>query len=106
MHARAALFVSVSLLCACALEQRHNVRPAAGYVPDGTTAVRIAQAVWTPIYDARELREQRPFVATLRGDVWHVQGTINPPHLDIPGGVAVAEIHRVTGKILRISHGE
>ena len=102
--------LAATVLCAafvsgCAHE--HNVKPAAGYVPNAATAVRIAEAVWLPIYGEHELRSERPFVAELRGEVWHVRGTLPPPPhpgWSVLGGTAIAEIDRRTGRVLRISH--
>ena len=91
----------------CATRDEHY-RPAAGYVPDAKTAIRIAEAIWTPIFGEREIRSERPYRAELRGRVWHVYGSLPPPppgwmHV---GGVAEAEIDRYPGKILRVYHGE
>jgi hypothetical protein len=84
-------------------EPKHNYVPPAGYVPDAKTAIRIAEAVWIPIYGAKTLADEKPFVATRRGDVWHVYGTMPK---NTPGGTAEAEIDSRSGKIIRVSHGE
>jgi hypothetical protein len=81
-------------------EHEHNVRPEAGYVPDADTAMKIAEAVWLPIYGARVLT-LRPLRARLEGDVWIVEGSL--PTLT-PGGTPLAKISKRTGEILRISH--
>jgi hypothetical protein len=52
-------------------------KPAGGYVPDATTAVRIAEAVLMPIYGAKQIGYEKPFDATLDGDVWTVNGTLH-----------------------------
>ena len=89
----------------CGTESRHCYRPAAGYVPDAATAIRIAEAVWTPIYGERQLRSERPFHAELRGNRWHVYGTLTAPRGFVPvGGTAEADIDRRSGKILRVIH--
>jgi hypothetical protein len=88
------------MLNGCADE---GVRPSAGYVPDEATAVRIAKAVWTPIYGEKQLRSEPPFHAELKGNVWHVYNVSNPP---MPGGGPEAEIDRRTGKVLREWHGQ
>ena len=72
------------------------------FVPDSATAVRIAVAVWIPIYGERHIRRQRPYYAVLKGDVWTVTGSLPRDHL---GGVALAEISRFDGRILRVEHG-
>jgi len=76
--------------------------PPNGFVPDAATAARIAEAVWIPIYGAQIVRE-KPFKATLKGDVWTVTGRDLPP--GTVGGVAEAEISKRDGRILRVIHG-
>jgi hypothetical protein len=80
----------------------HNYRPPAGYVPDAETAMKIAEAVWLPIYGERVL-EKRPWRARLEGDAWRVEGSLP---LASAGGVPLALIAKATGEILRVSHGK
>ena len=44
-----------------------------GYVPDAATAVKIAGAVLVPVYGERQIVSERPFTATLKGNVWTVE---------------------------------
>ncbi len=81
----------------------HSYMPPEGYVPDSATAVRIAEAVWIPIYGERHIRRERPYGAMLRDSVWHVYGHLPANYL---GGVAVAEISKRDGRVLRVSHGK
>ena len=83
-------------------ESEHNCRPDAGYVPDAKTAMKIAEAVWLPIYGATVL-EKRPWSVQLVDDVWVVEGSL--PRV-MPGGVPIARISKRTGEILRVSHGK
>ncbi len=89
-------------------EMKHSYVPANGFVPDSVTAARIAAAVLAPIYPAKVLEAERPFKATLSGDTWTVEGTL--PHgardTESIGGVAVVEISKADGRILRVSHGK
>ena len=78
--------------------------PPNGFVPDATTASRIAEAVWIPIYGEKQIATQKPFKATLKGDVWTVTGNDLPP--GTLGGVAEADISKRDGRILRVSHGQ
>ena len=103
----------VGLLClACVrpsatLVPQEAYVPPAGFVPDSLTAVRIAEAVLTPIYGSAQIARQHPLRATLRGDVWTVEGSLHaPPGMLAAGGVAVAEISRRDARILRVSHGK
>ncbi len=78
-------------------------KPKAGYVPDAGTAILIAEAILVPIYGADQIRNERPFRATLQGQTWFVQGSL-PPGYD--GGVAEVEISKDDGRILRVMHGK
>src|SRR5689334_734599 len=101
--------ITSSICVTGCVSREHNYSPKAGYVPDEPTAVRIAEAVWIPIYGEAQLATERPFRAELRDHVWYVSGTMPPPpgtNWTVWGGVAEASIDRRTGKILRISHSE
>jgi len=80
----------------------HNYKPPSGYVPDAETAIRIAVAVWEPIYGQKQIATEEPHHATLKGGVWVVEGSLPGGML---GGVAIAEISKSDGTILRVSHG-
>jgi hypothetical protein len=88
-------------------EAKHSYLPPNGYVPDSVTAIKIAEAVLVPIYSEREIAKERPFHAKLVGDVWTVEGTLSCASKDdCFGGVAVVEISKRDGRILRVSHGK
>ena len=88
-------------------EVKHSYVPPNGFVPDSLTAVRIAEAVLRPIYVAEVLDAERPLRATLSGNTWTVEGSTPrvSPGTDYIGGVAVVEISKTDGRILRVSHG-
>lgn len=80
----------------------HSYRPPEGYVPNEETAIKIALAVWEPIYGPVAIAKQAPHTAVLSDGTWFVTGTLPKKML---GGVALAEIAKEDGKILRVSHG-
>jgi hypothetical protein len=82
---------------------KHSYKPAGGYVPDAKTAIRIAVAVWEPIYGEKQIGKQKPYQATLTNGVWTVEGTFHGSGF---GGVAVAEISKDDARVLRVSHGK
>ena len=88
-------------------EPKHTYVPPAGYVPDAATAIKIAVAVWEPIYGARTIAGEKPYKATLAGDIWTVTGSMPAISrlIPAPGGVAEADISKQDGRILRVSHG-
>ena len=88
--------------------KKHNYKPKQGYVPDKATAIKIAVAVWIPIYGEKHIEREKPYRAILKDGVWHVYGSL-PKAANggvRVGGVAVAEIAKDDGHIIRISHGK
>ena len=94
-------------LCAAsiAIAQVPTYKPAKGFVPDEKTAITIAEAVLKPVYGDEQIRSEEPFHATLKGDVWTVDGYL-PPNPNIAGGVATVHISRTDGRILYMMHGK
>lgn len=77
--------------------------PAGGFVPDAATAIRIAEAVWLPIYGKKVLSE-KPYQARPNSKgVWIVEGYLPK---DMKGGVAYIEISKRDGRILEVTHGK
>jgi hypothetical protein len=93
-------FVSVS-------SRGQSDSPNNGYVPDEATAVRIAEAVFIPIYGQKHVYSERPFHARLQGEYWIVKGSLSKPRKPdeiIVGGTMMAEINRTTGCIKAVYH--
>ena len=44
-----------------------------GYVPNSDSAIKIAVAVWDPIYGAAQIMREKPYHATLRDGIWMSQ---------------------------------
>jgi hypothetical protein len=78
-------------------------QPRSGMVPNKDTAIQIAIAVLTPIYGADVIKEQRPFVASIKGGIWTVVGT---PKKQRVGGAAEIRISKMDGRILYVMHGQ
>jgi hypothetical protein len=74
-------------------------RPEAGMVPDAATAIRIAEAVWLPVFGAAD--KNRPSMAELKDGIWYVRGTLPK---GARGGVPYARIDKKTGAVLGIAH--
>ena len=73
--------------------------PEAGCVPDSETAMRIAEAVWIPLYGEDLVNQQRPLQADLTAGVWTVRGS---PPVEQAGETLVTVISRIDGRILKI----
>jgi len=105
---RAAMIIAVgamagSIVAAQGNDPQPSTKPPSGYVPDAATAIAIAVAVWTPIYGQKEIDLEKPYIATLKGDVWTVVGTFHCKG-NCVGGVLLAEISKQDGTILRVIH--
>lgn len=68
-------------------------------VPDEKTAIKIAEAIWLPIY-GEKINNKKPFVATLKDSIWIVSGTVHTEK----GGAPYIEIHKSDCKILKVYH--
>jgi hypothetical protein len=97
------LALLIAPLVAAAEDLKYAVIPTDGFVPDKATAVKIAEAIWGPIYTQKVIDSEKPFHASLKDGVWTVEGTI--PKGD-EGGVALAEISKADGRIIRVTHGQ
>ena len=77
------------------------------YVPDKATAIKIAEAVWLPIY-GKKIYTELPFKAILVNDsIWTVAGTLPKSSKKIViGGTAYIEIRKSDCKILKVIHGK
>lgn len=72
-----------------------------GYVPDEVTAIKVAEAIWLPIY-GDDIYNKRPFHAKLKNNsIWIIQGSLEPDEL---GGVPYAEIQKSDCRVLRVIH--
>lgn len=79
---------------------QNNYVPKDGYVPNEETAVRIAEAIWLPIYGEKDVESCKPFVAKLKNsNIWVVEGTAPPRQ---KGGVFYIEIRKSDCKILKV----
>src|SRR5260370_17071259 len=96
MRTTAILLVFGLLAASTAAQQPdpQSYRPPRGFVPDSATAVRIAVAVWIPIYGDTLIMAEQPFIATLNDGVWTVMGTL--PRRYTRGGVAIPRIVQPT----------
>lgn len=78
--------------------------PRDGVVPNEATAIKIAEAIWLPVY-GEEIFDKQPFVASYNKakGCWFVNGTLPDNML---GGVPEIEIRKKDGKIIYLNHGQ
>ena len=107
------LFCSIRVLTPCLVRAEQptcrptpavliNQAPRDGFVPDATTAIKIAAAVWVPIY-GKDVLDEKPFKATLKDGIWTVIGSLPP---NAVGGVAEAHLCKSDASIVYIAHGK
>jgi hypothetical protein len=65
MKMPALLCVVLLLIAEVLCQESASYKPKVGYVPDATTATRIAEAVLIPVYGKKQIESERPFTATL-----------------------------------------
>lgn len=104
MKIRTAFFLAVSILFFLASDGRNFYQstyiPKDGYVPNEETAIKVAEAIWLPIYGDEAVEGCKPVVAKLiNSTVWVVKGTGSPHQ---KGGVLYAEIRKSDCKILKV----
>ena len=92
---------AVATIVFAAETAKHSFKPKDGYIPDAKTAIKIAVAIWEPIYGEEKIAAEKPYRAHLTNGVWTVEGSLPA---NSAGGVAVAEIAKDDGKILRVIH--
>jgi NTF2 fold immunity protein len=82
-------------------------------VPDGATALEIAEPALIKTYGKRQIDDERPLTATLDKGIWTVYGTLccTDRHGQRTcgqqmclGGAAVLKLRQRDGKILSIIH--
>jgi hypothetical protein len=80
-------------------------------VPDEATAVRIAEKALAKIYGKKRIQSEKPFSANLAHGLWHVTGTLycKDEHGKViigacVGGVAMADIRQIDGRVVKTGH--
>lgn len=81
-------------------QNMHEYSPVEGYLPDSATAIAVAEIILKKIYGIDQIEKQRPFVASLSGEVWKISGSTNSAQL---GGVASIDLQK-NGRVVRVSH--
>lgn len=102
-----AIFVGICISINTVKNQENGLNiPKEGYVPNEKTAIKIAEAVWLPIYGQRVYKEL-PFRAVLSEDkkTWYVESTFDKRgNIFAKGGRSYAEINKDDGKVLKVYH--
>jgi hypothetical protein len=71
-----------------------TVVPPEGFVPDANKAIKIAVAIWEPIFGRKEIASEMPCRAKLlTNTVWVVEGSLPK------GGVAIAYVAKGDARV-------
>lgn len=105
ISSRAIIFIILGLIFASFAQYKSpevGYKPVQGFVPNEITAIKVAEAIWLPIYGS-EIYNYKPFKAKLiNKKIWRVEGTV---HTEF-GGSPIAEIQKSDCRILLIYHGK
>ena len=77
--------------------------PSNGIIPDEVTAVKVAEAIFLPVFGQEEVTEFLPYHAQLKDGIWTVYGTLKP---NSRGGTPQLKIQKKDGKVLDIWHSQ
>jgi len=83
--------------------QRRVPLPKQGIVPDEMTAVKIAEAVFPPVFGENQVAKFVPYHARFEDGVWIVYGTLKKGSM---GGTPMLRIQKKDAKILEVWHSQ
>jgi len=86
-------------------EKENNYQERSDYVPNEETAIKIAEAIWYPIY-GNGIENSKPFKARLieNNTIWVVTGTLKKGKT--VGGTPYIQINKKDCRILEVTHGK
>lgn len=83
-------------------KMKMNINENIDFVPNEETAIKVAEAIWYPIY-GESIYQKKPFKAELKNEVWIIKGSLPS---GMKGGVPYIEIQKKDCKILKVTHGK
>lgn len=95
------------------LPQQPSSKP---LVPDQETAIKIAEAIWVPMYGI-QVCDLRPYSAELQNGNWYVKGILPHSRIEVGsngdsvlhvvgGGVPYIHISARTGEVIAVGHSK
>lgn len=98
-----AIFLLPIVYLACTTMKDTTSDNHVNYVPNEETAIKIAEAIWYPLYGSK-IENSKPYTAHMKDSlVWIVEGTLPK---GVKGGVPYIEIRKKDCKILKVTHGK
>jgi hypothetical protein len=77
--------------------------PPQGIIPNEATAVKVAEAVFPPIFGSEEVTKYVPYHAQFKDGIWTVYGTLKPGSR---GGTPQMTIQKKDGKVIEVWHSQ
>lgn len=78
-----------------------NLAPKVDCIPNPETAIKIAEAIWLPIY-GKIIYDETPFnTMLLKDSIWIVSGSLKE---GMVGGTAYLKMRKYDGQVLEITH--
>lgn len=98
-----AIFLLPIVYLACTTTKDMKSNNHVNYVPNEETAIKVAEAIWYPIYGSK-IENTKPYKIYEKDSlVWIVEGTLPK---GIKGGVPYIEIQKKDCKVLKVTHGK
>lgn len=91
--------------CRCTKYNKYditNLDPEWALVKDDSTAIKIAEAIWLPIF-GESIYNERPYKVKLENGIWHIEG--NDAYLlekGMVGGTVYIKIFMFDGEIIDV----
>jgi hypothetical protein len=79
-----------------------SYRPSNGFLPDQKTAIQVAKVILIPVYGEDEVKNEEPFTASLKGNIWTVKGAVR----SYPSGNAEVKLSKIDGAVLFLTHSQ
>lgn len=98
------LIITITILAISCNSSKNTYYPQDGFVPNKETAIKIAEAVWLPIF-GEDIYRQQPYKAKIENGIWKIEGSlVESDEKVIVGGTAYIEIVQKDGRIIKVSH--
>ena len=79
-----------------------SYRPSNGFLPDQKTAIQVVKVILIPVYGEDEVKNEEPFTASLKGDIWTVKSAVR----FYPSGNTEVKLSKIDGAVLFLTHSQ
>lgn len=76
-----------------------------GYIPDEKCLMKIAKAIWIPIYGTKKIMYKKYSVNLDDNNIWTIEGSpILSSFLTVHGGGPYLQIDGISGRVIEVSY--